>query len=63
MSATIEEITEIANTRAPKYGLTPEAVIREASYYATRAEPSAASAVQWAIDTLLATKKDVGFQR
>lgn len=58
-----DEIIEIANTRAPKFNLTPEAVIERALYYAERAEPTPAGAVQWAIDTLKAIKPNDGFNR
>lgn len=50
--ASIENITECANERAPKYNLPPELVIERALYYATRADPTAQSAVDWAIEEL-----------
>lgn len=53
-----DEIIEIANVRASKFGLTPEAVIERALYYAERAEPTPAGAVQWAIDTLTKGKPE-----
>lgn len=55
------EIREIAETRAPKNGLTPEPVISAATHYAERAEVTAVQAVGWAIDSLSVKKENRGF--
>jgi len=56
MSPTLENITEIANERAPKKGLDPERVIKRAMYYVERPHhpaTTAPQAVEWAFHDLI----------
>lgn len=51
MSPTLENITEIAEARAPRKGLEVQPVIDRAMYYAkrkTHSAQTAAAAVEWA---------------
>lgn len=56
MSPTLENITEIAEARAPKKGLKPQAVIDRAMHYAerkTHPARTAPQAVEWAFHDLV----------
>ena len=56
MSPTLENITEIAEARAPKKGLEVQPVIDRAMHYAerkTHPAPTAAAAVEWAFHDLV----------
>ena len=55
MSPTLENITEIAEARAPKKGLEVQPVIDRAMYYAERRTHPAptAAAVEWAFHDLV----------
>ena len=56
MAPTLENITEIANARAPRRGLDPAAVIERAMHYAerpTHPATTAPAAVEWAFHDLL----------
>ena len=54
MSPTLENITEIAEARAPKKGLKPQAVIDRAMHYVERGKVrTAPQAVEWAFHDLV----------